>query len=285
MIIHNVHGSKLGNMMMKYMTARKLADMIGECKLSNYNMSEWNIEHCAVPTRSDEVTVELTSSDNEMVINFERALHLARSGIVDRFDLSGHLQRIENFGNLQDCREMFKAPSELGSYHRGCIVCPVRGAEILSAIHPGYTLLPISFYKHIFFSTGLKPFFIGQIGDDDYSKALLRSFPDAIFLPNRGALEDFQTIRKADAIVVSVSTFSWLAAWLSNAETIFLPHYGLFNRRQFPKHDLLPLGDKRYEFYDFPIHNAVDVSQFANAHENLVWRPVSHKELFTQPYI
>ena len=73
-----------------------------------------------------------------------------------------------------------------------------------------------------------------------------------------------------------ISTFAWMAAWLSNASTIFLPVYGLFNPNQFPDHDLLPLGDRRYRFYEFPIHHAVPVENFMAAHKDLegAWHPI-----------
>ena len=57
------------------------------------------------------------------------------------------------------------------------------------------------------------------------------------------------TLRNAAHVVLSVSSYAWLATWLSEkAKTIHLPVAGLFsplNRETF----LLPIGDPRYEFY------------------------------------
>ncbi|MCC6736670.1 MAG: hypothetical protein IT534_11175 [Bauldia sp.] len=51
-------------------------------------------------------------------------------------------------------------------------------------------------------------------------------------------------------MAVAVSTFSWLATWLSpRAETIALPVAGLFHPAARPDIDLLPIDDQRYRLY------------------------------------
>ena len=72
----------------------------------------------------------------------------------------------------------------------------------------------------------------------------------------------------------SVSTFSWLAAWLSEARRIVLPVSGLFHPVQSPDIDLLPLADPRYSFVLFPINYSVPVAQYRAAHAALggLWR-------------
>jgi hypothetical protein len=89
-------------------------------------------------------------------------------------------------------------------------------------------------------------------------------------MPGSDPLSDFQTVRRAKNIVVCISTFVWLAAWLSNAKRIVLPVYGLYNPLQFPNHDLLPLGDDRYTYYEFPVHWAVPVDQVLEAHKQIL---------------
>src|SRR6185369_8883813 len=54
-------------------------------------------------------------------------------------------------------------------------------------------------------------------------------------------------------IVLSVSSFGWLAAWLSeSARQIVYPALGLFNPIDRPDIDMMPIGDQRYRFYRFP---------------------------------
>src|SRR6185437_3810679 len=127
-------------------------------------------------------------------------------------------------------------------------------------VHPDYTLIPVEFYTALVAETGLRPVFMGQIGANSYIERLRRAFPDARFIPSRGPLRDFEIIRRSRNVIVSVSTFSWLAAWLSDADRIFLPMTGFYNPAQFPEIDLLPLHDPRYRFYLFPVNYAVPES-------------------------
>ena len=278
-IIQNVHGSKLGNMMIKYMVAVKLAEKLGDARISGYELKEWNIKHAHIDAKEGERCITLAPPSREMELNFDRASYLASTGLIHRINLAGHVQRIENFPDLEHARNLFPDNENEEVGYPGHVVCPIRGAEILDAIHPGYTLLPIRFYRQIIAELGKPPAFIGQIGDDSYSDALRAAFPKARYEPNAGAMHDFAAIRRAEAIIVSVSTFSWLAAWLSHATTIVLPSFGLFNRDRFPEHDLLPLGDERYRFYSFPVQDAVPLDKVAASHEELTWRQVSAAEL------
>ena len=76
-------------------------------------------------------------------------------------------------------------------------------------------LIPPDFYEALLAETGLAPVFMGQIEDTPYLRTLRTRFPKARFLPSLGAAMDFARIRAARFIVPSISTFSWLAAWLS----------------------------------------------------------------------
>src|SRR5262249_18772301 len=99
-------------------------------------------------------------------------------------------------------------------------------------------------------------------------QALRRRFSGAKFLTRRSAIEDFTTIRQARHVVLSISSYSWLAAWLSEmAESIHMPIYGLFDPRN-GQTFLLPVDDTRWRFYaiDGPgrgTHKGLDVVAWA----------------------
>jgi hypothetical protein len=78
-----------------------------------------------------------------------------------------------------------------------------------------------------------------------------------------------------------VSTFSWLAAWLSDAEQIFMPLSGLLNPMQSTDVDLAPLNDPRYRFFLFPINYAAPVERYNQVHKPLLgrWKEISASEL------
>lgn len=148
-----------------------------------------------------------------------------------------------------------------GSEH---LVVSIRLGEILEGKFPNYGPLPIDWYRQLVRETGLKPVFYGQLGEDIYSQALRHEFPEAEFVPSRGAMADFQTLRNSKNIVLSVSTFSWLAAWLSEtAEKIYMPLYLLFNPTGRADIDLIPVSDSRYVFDQF------DASQWGSSEEEL----------------
>ena len=95
---------------------------------------------------------------------------------------------------------------------------------------------------------GLQPVFVEQLEDNWYDRVLRDQFRNAHYLSG-GPIEDFQTMRGARHMVLAVSSFSWLAAWLSDrAEVIHMPVAGLFNPAQRSDIDLLPEADPRWHF-------------------------------------
>ena len=125
-------------------------------------------------------------------------------------------------------------------------------------------LVPIDFYRDLVKRTGLTPVFMGQIADNKYTRALCSAFPDATFVPSRGALADFETLRQSTNVVPAVSTFSWLACWLSTtARNIFMPLTGLFNPLYNSHHDFAPADDNRFHFFLFPANFSSHVESSA----------------------
>lgn len=277
-IIHNVKGSNFGNLMIKYIVAKKIIERLDNILLSNYDMPYWNISCPVVNERGSDPL----NAWHDQRIDINRMRYFIKSRLISSLELHGHLQRMENFPDKSIAKGYFASPSSSGTrFGERFLVCPIRGAEILDAIHPGYSLLPIGFYADIIDKTGLTPVFCGQTQENIYIQGLRRKFPNAIFLPTQGAINDFDIIRMSYNIVLPISTFAWLAAWLSDAASIFLPVYGLFNPMQFVDHDLLPIGDPRYLFYQFPIQEAVPLDEYEKAHMSIAgsWYAVSAGQL------
>ena len=160
---------------------------------------------------------------------------------------------IERYPDPDECRQLFsrrEAPPFVGRDHE--LVINVRGAETLDAVHPDYAPLPLAYYRYLVACTGLAPVFMGQLGDDPYSTALRGAFPEARFLPSFGAMADFEVLRSSRHVAASVSTFSWLACWMSDAQSVHLPVSGILDPLQRPDIALLPLHDPRYRFYEAP---------------------------------
>lgn len=241
---------RLGNQMAQYLVAHKLRQLVAGLEVVGYHMPEWGLVAPGAQwdcIRMPEITGHLFD-----VRQVARWLNRKPQGAV-RF--SGIGLHLSHFPSAEDCRSLFHSEAAAAE--------PVGADEILINIraedvfgrgtHPDYGLLPMSFYRHVVETTGLRPVFHGQIEDGPYVEGLRRQFPAARFLASRGAVADFQTIRQAAQIVLSISSFSWMAAWLSEARRIFMPVFGLYNPGQRPDIDLLPADDARYQFYGFPL--------------------------------
>ena len=278
-VLHMASPTHYANLMMRYMVGTKLSKMLPDFRMSSVSMPYWDIQHEFIPAAPGERVCRVVS---EQHFAFEQIRYFVETGLYTRFDWHGYGQRMENFPSKAICRALFIADREVGlSTSEDTIVCPVRGAEILNAIHPGYTSVPVEFYSQVIEELKLTPIFMGQTEDNTYVRRLKARFPRAEFLPHMGALADFQTIRKARNIILPVSTFAWLAAWLSEARHIVLPVFGIFNPRLFPNHDLLPVGEGPYRFYQFPDQPAVPLERMEEAHAAIFnqWRETSAGDL------
>lgn len=126
--------------------------------------------------------------------------------------------------------------------------------HLYKAIHPDYRPLPLAYYETLLKETGLKPVFVGETGTHQaYEEALHDRFPNAVFTGARAAKEDFLTLMGSSHIALAISSFSWIAAWLSEARSIHIPVAGLFDPEQRPDiHLLPPPSDTRYIRHALP---------------------------------
>ncbi len=278
-IVHVSTMGALANQMIQYMVAVALAERSGISRISNVDLPIWGVHHPWI--HGEFPRTEIVTSDTVPLDLLARALTV---GQLDRVDIRTYGQKIENFPELDTCRALFRHD---GTAYAGTgpdeLLCSIRQGDVLDARHPDYVLLPAEFYAELAELTGKRLVFMGQLEDSPYLMELRRRFPDARFLPTRGPAGDFERIRRSVHIVPSVSTFAWLAAWLSEAETIHLPVVGLFHRFQARGANLLPVSDPRYRFYLFPIHYAVPVALYPEAHAALrgLWRYMPSEAIAT----
>ncbi len=265
----------LGNRMIQYMAALSLAARVPAARVVQIHLPEWGIQ---IPPHGADVPRTLVVESPALLL--DQLAHALQSGALDRVDIRTYAQRVANFLPPDAYRSIFRTPSMRGAA-QGELLINIRQGDILDAHHPDYVLIPLDFYASLLEATGLSPVFIGQLDDSPYMAALRQRFRTARYVPSQGAVADFGYIRASRHIVPAISTFSWLAAWLSEADTVHLPVLGLFNPAQSPSTDLLPLDDPRYRFTLFPHHYAVPVAGFAAAHGALrqLWRAMPPAEL------
>ncbi len=283
-----VHVNPMGgfaNRMIQAMVAMTIASHVPGCVLSNIELPEWGLRFPAVP--AGEARRHVLTDER-----FDLAHWVAQlaSGAIGRLEVQVYGQRLEYFLPPDLYRQAFPLQAmpdedEAPGFGSGHLVCSIRGGEVLDGRHPGYVLLPVEFYAELAASTGLAPVFLGQLGDNAYTAALRARFPDALFVDSRGAMADFAALRRSRNIVPSVSTFAWLAAWLSDADRVFLPVDGMLHPVMGPHANLLPLDDPRCRFFLFPANYAVPVEEHGPVHRALLgqWRlvePSMLREMF-----
>ena len=281
-VFHLEPMGRLANLMIEYMVALTFADLVGGCLISNIRIPAWGIDHPAVASSGP-----VAAERREQHINLRLLVDQVRSLKIERIEWTGFGQQMENFLPPRRYQDVFASPfARPMGYGPEYLVCPVRAEDILNGPNPDYVLTPVEFYRDIADSTGLIPVFIGQTHSNRYMDRIRAAFPDAVFRePQDHPLTDFETIRQSRNIVVGVSTYAWLAAWLSrSADNIYLAVSGLFNPMQKPDVNLLPFGDARYKFFLFPLNYAVPLGRHAEVHRRIApyWRQMSHEALRQQ---
>jgi len=270
-IFHIEPRGRLGNQMIQYMVALKFCSLVPGTRISNVDLPGWGIRHPPLPLFG-----RLERAAQQQHFEMDGLAARARASDTDAIIYNGFGQRMENFLDVDEYRPVFASPSfnplSLGEQS---LICPVRAEDVLDdrdGYH--YPLTPVEFYADIVAETGLKPVFMGQTAANSYTDRLRERFPDAAFLHTGDPLLDFAIIRQARNIVLGVTTFGWMAAWLSHADRIFMAVSGLFNPMQYPLVDLLPFGDMRYRFYLFPLNYGVPLARHAEAHRRIApyWR-------------
>lgn len=237
----------LGNRMFQYMFASALRDLVSDAVVVNIQMPEFGIEIDDTPMPTN--TLSLTFKHHTDILEIA---HLLRSGVYEGFEFRAYAQRLQYYPDRDNFMALFPE-SPLVSIGPDSLVINVRGAEVLGDVHEDYGPVPVDFFSQVADDSGMTPVLVGQLGDDPYSEEIRRRFAGCTIVPSVSPEADFALIRSAHNVVFGVSTFSWLATWLSaHARTIHMPVAGVFDPGRRPDIDLLPVRDERYRFYDLP---------------------------------
>jgi hypothetical protein len=269
-IIHiNSLNGNLANRMLQYMAALRLQAPVPSAILSNVQLLEWGIETQEVLPGNNDPAIRVDATDKfDIAILAERL----RNGDAAFVMIDDYLQNVAFFPDPDRYRSVFvpatEQVAELPVFATDELIINIRSAEVLDGI-PQYPLVPIGFYRDIVQSTGLRPVIMGQIEPSFYCEELLDAFPHARIIPSQGAIRDFEMIRSANNIVPSVSSFSWLAAFLSHAKVVYLPVTGFYNPATVRNVDLLALHDPRFRYYLFPLTTGMPEWEALQYHRRL----------------
>jgi len=252
-IIRIQHIGGTGNRVFQYFFGHLLQQQVRNAQLIGYDIPLFSIKS---PPAGD-IPERHAVIEGRHEFNIGRIVYAMNSDLLDAVTCQIYAQRMEYLPDLVEARALLATglnPTLGAIVPEDALLIHIRWPQPSDGGHGDYMPLPICYYKKIVESTGLKPIFMGQIEDSPYFDRLKKSIPHAEFLPNASPLRDFNTIANARHIVISTSSFCWLAAWLStNAVTIHLPVCGLLNPHQRADVDLLPYPDPRFRYYKFPL--------------------------------
>ena len=177
---------------------------------------------------------------------------------IEHLRFGGYVQRMEYLLPPGQMRSLFSLPGPLDTERFQSltsddhITCVVRANEILRAVHPDYPPTPIAFFRAAVEDSGRIPVLVGQTADSFYMDALRQLFPHCVVLDHKDPVEDFRFILNSTNVAIAVSTFAWMAAYLSaSARRIYMPEFGFLNPKQRGDIDLSPTNDARYRFARF----------------------------------
>lgn len=242
----------MGNQMFQCLLAATVAELVPDLEVSGYRLESWGLTQ-----RSATTAPKSAPMLRGHVVPIQLLARSLRRGVPIRAVTPAC--RLEHLPSRCEARDLFRDPAQIdftaeqvSGYGDDAIVVSIRADEILHGKHPDYLPTPVGLIVDVVRQSGRRPVLVGQIADDAYSNAILANLPDAEVVEHHSPMRDFATLRAARHLLLSVSTFSWLAGWLSDAETIHLPVAGLFHPQQRPDIDLLPSNDPRYRFLEIP---------------------------------
>ena len=258
-----------GNKIMQYLAAKKIQKIIGlNSKIYGINIEELNIY-----SKYDQINCDhdyIISDENINEYDIKEAS--IRPGGTN-FIMNGFFQDINLFPSKEESFEIlneYKSIKNFSEFSENDLVINVRCGDISIGVE-WYPLIPLNFYKFIVDYTGLKPVFVGQLDNEIYVSEIKKMFPNARYIPSQGTIDDFSKLLTAKNILLSVSTFSWLAGWLSEAKQIFYPMHGFLNPAlqncysvNIAKTNLAPTDDLRYRFFMLPLMYGEPLEIFLN---------------------
>ncbi|MCE2564527.1 hypothetical protein [Komagataeibacter sp. FNDCF1] len=260
------------NRAMQYLVARHIQHSVPHATIENIFLPEWNID-----TRTPPLPLEngCRLGWDRFWIDIAGLADCLRRGVIETLFLDSFSFNIDHIPPRAICRRILPATTmaeDVEVFGPDTIVCNIRAGEVLENAHPDYIVLPPEYYRLVVQDCGLEPVFFGQLDDNAYVDSLRRAFPHARFIHGRGPEHDFAVLQRAANIAISVSTFSWLAAWLGSAQRVYMPLGGMFNPNQNKLQNFMPLEEQDFRFVLLPTCQA----------ENLYRNPEQffHKQAF-----
>jgi hypothetical protein len=249
----------LGNRTLQYLAAAGIRRYAPEVSVENLHLPEWGM---TTPTPEPQGRRSICTGEFRSWLDVAGLADCLRRGVVESVILDGYAFHLGNYPPRDVAKQLLgpmPGSGEAQGFGAHELVCSIRGGEILRAQHPDYMVLPPNYYAQLAERSGKELVFFGQLGEDSYSASLRAAFPRARFVNSVSPAHDFEMLRRSRNIAISISTFSWLAAWLGTPEKVYVPVCGMLNPMQRPSQFFLPLDEAEYEYTLFPYTKSVNL--------------------------
>lgn len=249
----------VGNRLLQYLAAEGIRAQVPGAEITHVSLPEFGLQRSA-PNPAGPGAVH--TGEWRFWLDTPGLAGCLRRGVMQSLIINSYCFHLDHYPPRAVCRTLL-GPCQGGEDAPGFgpedLVCSVRAGEILTAIHPGYLPLPPGYYAKLAEQTGLNLVFYGQLGDDPYSASLRAAFPTARFIPGRNPGYDFEVLRRSQNLALSLSTFSWAAAWLGHPAQVHVPVGGIFNPMLEGNLSFLPLDEPGWHFMLMPYAKATDL--------------------------
>jgi hypothetical protein len=236
---------RLGNLMGQLMFADHVKRRcLQRVAIEGYNIPEWCLKEPLSDAPSSDIVVGSYLTRSSLLCAMIDAYRPALVNLVTP------IFRVGSYGKPEDYFHLFRESEPIVSIPDDCLVIHVRAGDVSTLTNDKYGPLPIRYYQYLLAQTALRPLFICEPGRTPYLELLKATFPKADTIGGTSAIDDFQIIRSAKNVALSVSSFSWMATFLSSrVQQIHLPLAGHFDPADDLTPDFLPLNDTRYIFH------------------------------------
>jgi hypothetical protein len=265
-IISLVPMGNMGNRAIQYLCAAELRRRLGRGIVANVEIPELGISIPQIPNNFHENECITIFQDEHF--NLNEIVTTINTRNIKYVTIWHYCQRMEYLPTPALARALipYRLP-HIPQLPNDCILINIRGGEILEG-YEVYPIVPFQFYEQVVQSTKLKPVFMGQTENPAIKAEILARFPNAPIIESGGIEADFAMMRSAKNLVISTSTFSWLAAYLSVSTKIHMLMIGLFNSAHLPDVDLLAVWDERFQFYQAPFVFGLSLPDILRHYEN-----------------
>lgn len=215
---------RLGNQLFQY------SSIFGLCKKNNYKyclpLNQTNLDYFNITVDNCDI------SKLNLPIHYEKD-YFHKENIFDKPDNVSYIGFFQNYNYFDYCKEFIK--QEL-SFKPNTLIDEVDQwfhNKLLVSIHIRRT--DYRYYQHFFYQPSLSWYlasmkffpdqqFIVFSDDKPWCQKSFRNIKNVIISPFKHYIQDLYAMTKCIGHIISNSTFSWWGAYLSNSNTVIMPH-------------------------------------------------------------